>query len=405
MTNMLLLVPMLMTVGVGGWSEQLNTEAVQRVAQMEPEVAQAAETRPLQTSSQRDRFITVDGSDLKARLDSALKLGRGSSSSSKFWAAYSFDVRPGVAVDAEVIDSNGSRTFIETGNVSVGGPAETRNLGVFLLYESGSSSISRVEVYNLERRHEYSGYQVYWLGRANNQESLNLLNGLIESNKATKIADHGVMALALHDDPRVGPMLENIVRTSTLERSRSTAVFWLGQIGGEQAFLANLVRNEQESVEVRKQGAFALGVGKDKDALATLESLYATVTPREVKKQIIFAASINQSKDEAVNFLIKVAGSDPDRELKKQSLFWLGQKAGQRSLDALGESLNSDPDTEVQKQAVFAISQRPRDEAVPLLIKIAKTHSKAEVRKQAIFWLGQTGDERALDFFKEVLLK
>jgi HEAT repeat protein len=59
----------------------------------------------------------------------------------------------------------------------------------------------------------------------------------------------------------------------------------------------------------------------------------------------------------------------------------------------------------VQKQAVFAISQRPRDEAVPLLIRIAKTHPKAAVRKQAIFWLGQTGDERALEFFKEVLLK
>ncbi|HEY7545374.1 MAG TPA: HEAT repeat domain-containing protein [Blastocatellia bacterium] len=49
------------------------------------------------------------------------------------------------------------------------------------------------------------------------------------------------------------------------------------------------------------------------------------------------------------------------------------------------------------------MSQRPKDEAVPLLIKIARTHSKPEVRKQAIFWLGQTGDERALEFFKEIL--
>ena len=66
---------------------------------------------------------------------------------------------------------------------------------------------------------------------------------------------------------------------------------------------------------------------------------------------------------------------------------------------------SSDADTEVQKQAVFAISQRPKDESVPLLIKIAKTHASPAVRKQAIFWLGQTGDERAVDFFKEILLK
>jgi HEAT repeat protein len=78
--------------------------------------------------------------------------------------------------------------------------------------------------------------------------------------------------------------------------------------------------------------------------------------------------------------------------------------AGNRSLQVLGDTVDSnDADTEIQKQAVFAISQRPKDEAVPLLIKIARTHSKAEIRKQAIFWLGQTGDERALEFFKEIL--
>jgi HEAT repeat protein len=405
MTNMLFLLLVLLTIGIAGWSARLNPDGTQPSAVTEPQAAQSADTKAIPTANQRERFIAVDGPDLKSRLETAIKLGRSSTSSSKFWTAYSFDVRPGVAVDAEVIGNDGGRTFVQSANVGLGAPAETRNLGVFLLHQPGSNAIARIEVYNLERRHEYSGYPVYWLGRANNEESLNLLNDLIGSNQATKIAEHGVMALALHDDPRVGPMLENIVRISTLERSRATAVFWLGQIGGEQTFLANLVRSEQESVEVRKQGAFALGVGKDKDALATLEALYATVTPREVKRQIIFAASINQSKDAAVSFLIKLAGSDPDRELKKQAIFWLGQKAGQRSLDALGEALNSDPDTEVQKQAVFAISQRPKDEAVPLLIKIAKTHSKAEVRKQAMFWLGQTGDERALEFFKEVLLK
>jgi HEAT repeat protein len=138
------------------------------------------------------------------------------------------------------------------------------------------------------------------------------------------------------------------------------------------------------------------------------------VTNREVKKQIIFAASLNNSDapsasrndDDGINFLIKVAESDPDRELRKQALFWLGQRAGKRSLEVLGNVVEkSDDDTEVQKQAVFAISQRPKDEAVPLLIKIARTHPKPAVRKQAMFWLGQTGDDRALEFFKEILAK
>jgi HEAT repeat protein len=115
---------------------------------------------------------------------------------------------------------------------------------------------------------------------------------------------------------------------------------------------------------------------------------------------------VRRSDGPGTNFLIKVAESDGDRELRKQALFWLGQKAGQRSLEVLGNVIDkSDDDTEVQKQAVFAVSQRPKDEAVPLLIKIARTHPKPAVRKQAMFWLGQTGDERALEFFKEVLSK
>jgi HEAT repeat protein len=209
-------------------------------------------------------------------------------------------------------------------------------------------------------------------------------------------------------------MLEDFARRSTNEKVRSTSVFWLGQTPGHHAFLADLVRNEQESVKLRKEAAFSIGAGRDPQAMSTLQNLFSSVSDREVKKHIVFAASINRSEgpdaaskkrdDAGVDFLIKVAESDPDREVKKQALFWLGQKAGQRSLDALGKVVEStDDDTEVQKQAVFAISQRPKDEAVPLLIKIAKTHSKPEVRKQAIFWLGQTGDERALEFFKEVL--
>ncbi|MBO0862572.1 MAG: HEAT repeat domain-containing protein [Chloracidobacterium sp.] len=151
---------------------------------------------------------------------------------------------------------------------------------------------------------------------------------------------------------------------------------------------------------------YVIGISKDSDAISTLRNLHTSVTDRDVREQIIFAASINQYKDAAVNFLIDLAGKDNERESRKKAIFWLGQKAGERSLNALKDTIDSsDADTEVQKQAAFAISQRPKDESVPLLIKIAKTHANPAVRKQAIFWLGQTGDDRAVDLFKEILLK
>jgi HEAT repeat protein len=321
-----------------------------------------------------------------------------------------------VAVDVEIHDGKGNTTIYSGTSINMGSQLETRNLGIFALHEPADGSITRIEIYNLDRRREYSGYPVYWLGRAANDESLSLLKGFVEANQSGDAAKHAIVALALHDDPRVGGMLEDFVRQSNSENVRSSSVFWLGQTPGHTPFLVELARNEQESVKVRKEAVFAIGISKDQNAMSSLEGLYASANNREVKKQIIFAASLNKNEDngtarsrtndEGVNFMIKVAESDPDRELRKQALFWLGQTAGNRSLEVLGNVVEkSDDDTEVQKQAVFAISQRSKDEAVPLLIKIAKTHPKAAVRKQAIFWLGQTGDERALEFFKEILAK
>jgi len=353
---------------------------------------------------QRPGFVAVEGANLSARMDAAVRLGRVAQA--RYWTAYAFDVRPGVSVD---VDWDGKRTSSDGVNISFDSTRETRNLGVFLLREPNETAVTRVEVYNLDRAREYGGYRVYWLGRAGNEESLNLLRGLVEGHNdktAAKVSEHATMAVALHDDARVAGILKNFVRQSSVEKVRTSAVFWLGQVGGETQFLADLARNESEGREVRKQAAFAIGISKDSDAISTLRNLHTSVADRDVKEQIIFAASINEDKDAAVNFLIDVAGNNNDRESRKKAIFWLGQKAGERSLNALKDTIDSaDADTEVQKQAVFAISQRPKDESVPLLIKIAKTHANPAIRKQAIFWLGQTGDERAVDLFKEILLK
>ncbi len=366
---------------------------------------------PRGVTGQQQRFQNVEGPNLKAKIEAAQRQAR-SASQPKFWTAYAFDVRPGVAVDyyGEGRTFRGHTTNDSGVSISIGETdgtrLETRNVGVFLLHEAGSAGISRLEVYNLDRPREYSGYPVYWLGRASNQESLELLRSLTLSAQANRTAERATMAIGLHDDPRVGAILKELIQNSQIEKVRTSAVFWLGQFGDESPYLADLARNEQESIELRKQAVFALGISKDAGAFQHLQTIYRDSTNRELKKQLVFAASINETKNEPVDFLIKVASNDSDREVRKQALFWLGQKAGQRSLDALSDAVSADDgDTEVQKQAVFAISQRPRDEAVPLLIKIARSHPKKEVRKQAMFWLGQTGDERALEFFKEILTK
>ncbi len=362
-------------------------------------------------NAQSSRFIAVEGASLRARMEAAAKKHRDAGAQTNFWTAYSFDVRSGVAVDpgnsvqfAGSMNSYSGMTVF-TGKVN-GMTVETKNLGVFTLHEPGGGKRTRLEIYNLDNPREYGGYPVYWLGRGGNEESLAYLRGVVEADEAHKLVEHATVAIALHDDPRVVGILKEFVRRSTSQEVRSAAVHWLGDIGGEDAFLADLVRDEAEHKRVREAAAHALGRSENPASLNTLTSLYGTIANREVKKSLIHSIFINANEAPAIEFLIKLAKTEPDRETRQQALFWLGRKAGERTLGVLRDAVEgTDADTEVQKHAVFVISRRPKDEAVPLLIKIARTHAKPQVREQAVFWLGRTGDERALKFFEELLAK
>jgi HEAT repeat protein len=373
--------------------------------------AESFESSEYSEPLQRERFITVEGADLRSKLETAVKMGRSLSPQTRFWTAHAFDVRSGVAVDPVVGEFRGSMssygdTTVFFGKAN-GATVETRNLGVFVLHEAdAASTVSRVEVYNLDRKREYSSYPVYWMGRGGNEESLSYLRSLVESNPADKIAQNATVAIGLHDDPRVSDVLKTLVRSSKNQEVRRTAVHWLGLIGVETNYLADLVRNENEDEDVRRAAGHALGVSSDPSSLTLLMSLYETVANRELKRNLIHSISIHQSQDAAIDFLIKLAKTERDSETRNQALFWLGHKAGEKSLGVIKDVVEKeDADTEVQKHAVFVLSRRPVEEAVPLLIKIARTHQKPEVRKQAMFWLGRTGDPRALAFFEEILGK
>jgi HEAT repeat protein len=90
-------------------------------------------------------------------------------------------------------------------------------------------------------------------------------------------------------------------------------------------------------------------------------------------------------------------------EMRRTAVFWLGQQAAAeagKALDSIAGDKRGD--REVRKQAVFALSQR-EGEGVPALIRIARSNPDPELRKTALFWLGQTEDPRALALFEEIL--
>ena len=359
--------------------------------------------------AQTKNFTRVEGANLKAKMDAAIAAGRANASHGRFWIGYQFEVRSGVAVDFEIVDSAGG-VYISTDGASMmfDQRHETRELGVFLLFDG--EGITRAEVYNLQRQHEFSGYPVFWAGRVTNEESLNYLKSILDSfNPETKrLAERATFAIALHDDARVDAMLTEMIRKPASESMRSRAIYWLGNTGespAKTALFAEIVRNNQEDNEARLNAMSALGMSRSAGTLPLLQNLYETMTTRDLKRRALFGIARNDNSDAAATYLIRVAETEKDLELRKNAIASLGRIAGQKSLGALTTTVDTDGEVELQKQAVIAIGRRSKDEAIPILIRTARNHPKMVVRKTAIQVLGQTGDERAVAFFSELLSK
>jgi HEAT repeat protein len=355
------------------------------------------------TAATVQSFTAVEGADLMSKLEAAQ--ARGRTKQTPYWSAYTFDVRPGVAIDPAVREFRGNMNTIGDTTVFVGTDAsgmtvETRSLAIFLLRDPAANQITRMEIYNLERKREYSGYPVYWLGRANNEESLNYLRALAAAAPLDMLSERAVLGIALHDDARVGGMLKNFVSTSPNQRIRSSSVYWLGQVGGEQAFLASLVRNESEDKKLRRSAAHAIGESHDRGTVATLQGLYENVKDPEVRRSVISAVGNSDEEQPAFAFLLSLAKNDADWESRRTAVRQLGHFSRDDAADELLKIYTNDTSVEVKKSALRSLSETKSAKAQARLMEIARNEPNAELRKTAIRVLSERGEAAVDDLLR-----
>lgn len=348
------------------------------------------------------KFTSVQGADLVARLEAARIKARDGQM--PYWSAYAFDVRPGVAIDPGIHEFHGSMntigdTSVFVGTTSGGVTVETRNLAVFILRDS-SAQVTRMEVFNLERKREYAGYPVFWMGRANNEESINYLKGIADASPMNMLSERAVLAISLHDDARVAPMLKNFIRTSQNPRIRGSSIYWLGQVGGEQVFLSDIVRNDTEDKKLRRQAAHAIGQSRERSMINTLQGLYDTVKDVEVRRSIISAAGNSPEEDAAIAFLLKVARNEPDRDSRRSAVRQLGHFERENAVDELIKIYGTETDIEVKRSALSALSETKSPKGQARLLEVARTDSNAELRRTAIHRLAERGEPMVDELIK-----
>ena len=89
-------------------------------------------------------------------------------------------------------------------------------------------------------------------------------------------------------------------------------------------------------------------------------------------------------------------------EARKNALFWAGQSGAElRQLVGLYDEMKGQ--TDIQNQLIFVFSQRRDREAIDKLMDIASNDPDRDLRKQAIFWLGQSRDPRVQKFLLDLI--
>jgi TolA-binding protein len=258
-----------------------------------------------------------------------------------------------------------------------------REKAVFLVSQKHTPETENIllDVVRNDPSREVKKKAVFWLGQVNTDRAAQALETMLASSATDpELREQAVFALMQQRSARGQAAVRAIAEdASAPEGLREKAVFWLGQQRspenatylrtlfdrlagapsgspneairqkilfslsqmrgeGNDRWLLDVATNPKHSVETRKQAIFS--AGQAGVSTADLTALYPKLDNPELKGQLIWVMS-EKHDAAAVDRLMAIAKSDPDREMRKKAIFWLGQMDDPRVKDFLVEIINA----------------------------------------------------------------
>lgn len=251
-----------------------------------------------------------------------------------------------------------------------------RRKAVFLLSQKHTSETSSLllRIVREDPDREVREQAVFWLSQVPGDETAAALDSVLRDAKTDPdIQDKAIFALSQHHSSRAAATLRDFAaRRDVSSDLREKAIFWIGQsrspenaqflkdlfakvenedlkdkiifslsqMGGSDNYrwLMDIALNPKEDIEIRKKALFWAGQGHSVD-VADLVRLYDSMNDREMKDQLIFVYS-QRREEAALDKLFQIGKNDPDRELRKKAIFWIGQSRSPRAAQYLQELIN-----------------------------------------------------------------
>jgi len=186
--------------------------------------------------------------------------------------------------------------------------------------------------------------------------------------------------------------------------TRSRALQWVGQLGGQRAVapLLSIARDGNERHGVREAALLALSSVPDGSGVPPLIELVRGDSDRWLQAKAVFWLAGTEDPRATELLRALVLQESADVELRKAAIFALGHQSEtwDASFPELYEKLES---PSLREHFIFVLSQRREDSAVEKLIDIARSDPDREMRKKALFWLGQSDDPRAVRLIRDLV--
>jgi HEAT repeat protein len=219
---------------------------------------------------------------------------------------------------------------------------------------------------------------VFWLGQVNTDRAAQALEGMLASSSTSEeLREQAVFALMQQNGDRGSRAVRAIAQDASAPTSlREKAVFWLGQ-----------KRSTENAAFLRDLFARLSASKSEKDD--------------EVAQKILFSLSQMRGEGNERWLMDIAADAKYSTDVRKQAIFSAGQ-AGVSSADliALYDRVR---DNEVKGQLIWVLSSKNETAATDKLIEIARRDPDVQMRKKAIFWLGQSHDPRVKQLLLDII--
>ncbi|MFC1563719.1 HEAT repeat domain-containing protein [candidate division KSB1 bacterium] len=254
---------------------------------------------------------------------------------------------------------------------------------------------------------------LYSLSRINNAITVQLLANVIKSHN-----DPDVRKTALYSIPNartfqvIFPALSEIIFKGQDEELQKAAIYTMIRMDNKESRnLISEIITGHNNPAIQLAALHSISAKNINDELVkNLESIAVNSANEELQKAALHSI-MRYDKKRYNELVIRMVEEKKDAELIMYAMQFLDGAVGILpgkdvvTLKFLEDIIFSESKSSLREQTIYMIGKKETDESLDLLIKIAKTHEDTKIRKAAVMVLGRSKDPKAKEALLEIIKK